>query len=185
MPAQQFPQSALPTAHVGIGDCCLSLKPVLFATVLGSCVSVTFFHPGRRAGGMFHAMLPQQALARSRPRPCMFADSAVACMLERFRAHGMRAGDLQVKLFGGGNTMLNEHPEAMREMLDVGRKNVDNARAALTTHGLSPMTEDVLGAKGRKLFFSTLTGEVWLRYLSDELSRAVAAREFPKERRLL
>lgn len=176
MPRQPTPHPHLPTAHVGIGDCCLSLKPVLFATVLGSCVSVTFFHPGRKVGGMFHAMLPEHSL-RKNQRPCLFADLAVATMVERFRARGMRAADLVVKFFGGANTMQANHPEAMREMLDVGRKNVDQARAALTAHGLSPVVEDVLGCHGRKLFFSTETGEVWLRYLSDELTRAVAARE--------
>jgi len=177
MPAQTPAKSDLPAIHVGIGDCCLSLHPAMFATVLGSCVSVTFHHPARLVGGMFHAMLPTHTTAKHHQRPCLFADFAVTTMLERFRVHGIKPRELVVKLFGGGNTMQNNQPVALREMLDVGRKNVDYARAALAEYGLQPVSEDVLGAQGRKLFFSSATGEVWLRYLSDELTRAVAAKE--------
>lgn len=171
------PDQNLPSGHVGIGDCCFALKPVLLSTVLGSCVSVTFHHPGRGVGGMFHAMLPEKALAKMRQRPCLFADGAVDAMLERFRASGMKPSELVVKLFGGANTMQENHPEHLREMLDVGRKNVEAARAALTAHGLTPVSEDVLGPYGRKLFFNTRSGEVWLRYLNPEQTRRVVVCE--------
>lgn len=171
------PDQSLPTGHVSIGDCCFALRPVLLSTVLGSCVSVTFHHPGRGVGGMFHAMLPERALAKARQKPCLFADGAVDAMLERFRASGMKGAELVVKLFGGANTMQESHPVRLREMLDVGRKNVEAARAALTAHGLKPAAEDVLGPYGRKLFFSTGTGEVWLRYLNPEQTWRVAVCE--------
>lgn len=171
------PDPSIPNGHVGIGDCCFALRPVLLATVLGSCVSVTFHHPGRSVGGMFHAMLPEKALAKSRQRPCLFADGAVDAMLERFRAVGLKPGELVVKLFGGANTMQDNHPPHLRDMLDVGRKNVEMARAALSAHGLAPAAEDVLGPYGRKLFFNTGTGEVWLRYLNPEQTRRVAVSE--------
>lgn len=171
------PEQNIPSGHVGIGDCCFALRPVLLATVLGSCVSVTFHHPGRGAGGMFHAMLPEKAMAKARQKPCLFADGAVEAMLERFRASGMKAADLVVKLFGGSNTMQEGHPVHLREMLDVGRKNVEAARAALTAQGLKLAAEDVMGPYGRKLFFNTGTGEIWLRYLNPEQTRRVAADE--------
>ena len=171
------PDLGLPSGHVGIGDCCFALRPVLLATVLGSCVSVTFHHPGRSVGGMFHAMLPEKALAKSRQRPCLFADGAVDAMLERFRAVGLKPGELVVKLFGGANTMQDNHPLHLRDMLDVGRKNAEVARAALAAHGLAPVAEDVLGPYGRKLFFNTGSGEVWLRYLNPEQTRRVVVSE--------
>lgn len=174
---QEPPDQNLPNGHVGIGDCCFALRPVLLATVLGSCVSVTFHHPGRGVGGMFHAMLPEKAMGKARQRPCLFADGAVDAMLERFRASGMRPAELVVKLFGGANTMQENHPAHLREMLDVGRKNVEAARAALAAHELKPAAEDVMGLYGRKLFFNTGTGEIWLRYLNPEQTRSVASSE--------
>lgn len=172
-------QSGLPLGHVSIGDCAFARKPVLLTTVLGSCVCATFHHAQNKAGGMFHAMLPDQGLRRPHnTRACTFADLAVAAMLERFRQAGMAPAELTVKLFGGANTMEAGAGGPNHEMLDVGRKNVDSALAALAAHGLTPTCQDVLGAVGRKLYFSTLTGEVWLSYISPELARkAMAAKK--------
>ena len=176
-------RQGLPLGHVSIGDCAFALKPIVLTTVLGSCVCATFHHPGRKAGGMFHAMLPDKGLRRAEnARACTFADLAVAAMVERFREAGMPPAELTVKLFGGANTLEAGFGEGkrpgMREMLDVGRKNVDTALAALAAYGLVPKKQDVLGAQGRKLFFSTATGEVWMSYLSTELAlKALAAKQ--------
>jgi len=172
-------RSGLPLGHVSIGDCAFALKPIMLTTVLGSCVCVTFHHPGRKAGGMFHAMLPDRGLRRSeRTRACTFADLAVAAMLERFCQAGMVPAELTVKIFGGANTLETGYGSSSLDMLDVGRKNVNMALATLAAHGLAPSSSDVLGAKGRKLFFSTVTGEVWLSYLTPALARkALAAQE--------
>lgn len=171
----------LPLGHVSIGDCAFASRPMLLTTVLGSCVCATFHHPGRRAGGMFHAMLPDRGLRKNAGNSpaCTFADLAVEAMLERFRAAGMPPGELVVKLFGGANTMEAATGRTeLNEMLDVGAKNVRQALATLAAHGLAPKVRDVLGAYGRKLYFATATGEVWLSYLSPELARkALAERE--------
>ncbi|PKN07814.1 MAG: chemotaxis protein CheD [Deltaproteobacteria bacterium HGW-Deltaproteobacteria-8] len=161
-----FGSLGLPIAHVSIGDCAFATRPMLLTTVLGSCVCATFYHPKRQAGGMFHAMLPDASMARHNSRPCTFADQAVASLVERFRVQGMKAADLVVKLFGGANTMISSQPIALREFLDVGKKNVDSARAALASFGLHPVAEDTLGSRGRKLFFATATGQVWLTRLT-------------------
>lgn len=176
-----FARPDLPLGHVSIGDCAFAKNPILLTTVLGSCVCATFHHPRRKVGGMFHAMLPDKGLRRSpSTRACTFADLAVAAMLERFRAAGMPAGELTVKLFGGANTLEASFGPGKRDMLDVGRKNVDMALATLAAHGLVPVLQDVLGAQGRKLFFSTATGEVWRTYLAPEVAaRALAAKGKP------
>ncbi|GAB6127393.1 chemotaxis protein CheD [Humidesulfovibrio idahonensis] len=169
----------LPVGHVNIGDCAFAPRSMVLTTVLGSCVSATFFHPGRKAGGMFHAMLPDKSLRRasSTASDCTYADLAVAALVERFRAAGMPPAELEVKLFGGANTLQQSYGGDLREMLDVGRKNVEVALATLAGFGLRPKKQDVLGALGRKLYFCTGTGEVWLSYLDQELTRkAMAAR---------
>lgn len=170
-------RSGLPLGHVSIGDCAFALKPIMLTTVLGSCVCVTFHHSGRKVGGMFHAMLPDKGLRRSsHSRVCNFADLAVAAMVERFMEAGMAPAELTVKIFGGANTLEAGYGGPNHDMLDVGRKNVDTALAALATHGLEPISSDVLGARGRKLFFSTVTGEVWLNYLTPALVCKALAR---------
>lgn len=172
-----FNALGLPVAHVSIGDCAFATRSMLLTTVLGSCVCATFHHPARRAGGMFHAMLPSQGVARPGSRPCTFADLAVAAMVERFQSRGMDPADLVVKLFGGANTLEQAQPVALRELLDVGRKNVVSARAALAAFGLRAKTEDTLGASGRKLYFATATGEVWLTRLTPAETRTLPSEE--------
>jgi chemotaxis protein CheD len=172
-----FGSLGLPIAHVSIGDCAFATRPMLLTTVLGPCVCATFHHPGCQAGGMFHAMLPDVSMARKNARPCTFADQAVASLVERFHAQGMNPADLVVKLFGGANTMISSQPIALREFLDVGKKNVDSARAALAALGLHPVAEDVLGARGRKLFFATATGQVWLTRLTPSELRTLPPEE--------
>ncbi len=177
MPQMPSPERlGLPVGHVNIGDCAFAQRPMVMTTVLGSCVCATFHHPGRGAGGMFHAMLPDKSLRRPgrNTSDCTFADLAVQSMVERFMAAGIEPGELVVKLFGGANTMLDRHGAELRDMLDVGRRNVERALAALASYGLRPTVRDVLGNQGRKLYFATATGEVWLSYLSGELAAKVA-----------
>ena len=172
-----FDTLGLSVVHVNIGDCVFATRPMLLTTVLGSCVCATFHHPKLQAGGMFHAMLPDVGMARPDSRPCMFADQAVASLVARFRARGMDPADLEVKLFGGANTMISRQPQTLRDVLDVGRKNVASAHAALASFGLRPVAEDTLGVRGRKLFFATGTGEVWLTRLTPSELRTLPPEE--------
>ncbi|BBD09023.1 probable chemoreceptor glutamine deamidase CheD [Desulfovibrio ferrophilus] len=95
-------------------------------------------------------------------------DVAVDEIMVRFGKLGIKAHDLDVKLFGGGFTIDPERKDAVRDIVDVGRKNVSAARDSLAKHGLKVMAEDVLGRRGRKVFFLTATGEVWVRPVSAE-----------------
>lgn len=163
MDVRALPPQGLPQEHLKIGECIFTTRDILIVTVLGSCVSVTFHHP-EGAAAMFHAMLPDSSQSSGPVRhPCNFADLAVAAVLERFRSRGLSLRALRTRLFGGGNTFCAEERGRMAEMLDVGRKNVVSARAALERHGLTPLSEDVLGAKGRKVLFHTATGRTWVR----------------------
>jgi chemotaxis protein CheD len=157
-----------PVEHLQIGECILSRRPVLVTTVLGSCVAVTFHHPPSATGAICHAMLPDggpQTAARS--GPCKFVDRAVAAILERLDALGVPRRELTTTLFGGGFTIQPERKAHVRDVVDVGRKNVEAARRELARHGLTPVLERVLGDRGRKLFFHTGSGEVWVRFVDE------------------
>ncbi|WP_235896579.1 chemotaxis protein CheD [Oceanidesulfovibrio marinus] len=171
--------SGLPLKHLKISECMVTEKDCLIATVLGSCVSVTFFCPRPRLAGMFHAMLPESTneLFRKRddcctmPNPpldtCKFVDTAIQCVIAKFAARGVKPSSLEVKLFGGAFSLLSEEKKNVREIVDVGAKNVAMARLALKKLGLVPTAESVQGNRGRKLFFHTATGKVWMKYLGS------------------
>lgn len=163
---QDLLRAGIPLAHLKIGECIVSSRPLLVSTVLGSCVSVCFHHPATRTGAIFHAMLPTQAMSRETQPSCKFVDSAMELILARLGRLGIPQYEMECKLFGGAFTIQPERKDSVRNVVDVGRKNVDVAKAALADLGLRVLCEDALGRFGRKLFFATHTGEVWMRPVS-------------------
>ncbi len=141
------------------------------ATLLGSCVSITVWHPRLLAGGMCHYMLP----SRQRPPQAAlcgrYGDEAMEWMLARIRETGAPAAQFQAKLFGGGNMFET----AIGGGMDIGRR-IDMGRQLLTQAGISLIAEHVGGNAHRKLVFELWSGDVWLarpdRYasLGDALS---------------
>lgn len=161
-------EQGVPVAHLKIGECIFCRDKVLISTVLGSCVAVTFFDPKTRFAAMFHAMLPRSEMVREARMPCNAVDAAFDCILERFSAKDVRLSRLETKLFGGANTMRGQGRDRLAPILDVGRKNVLEARKQLDALGLRPDAQSTLGDKGRKVVFFAATGEAWMRYVTAE-----------------
>ena len=97
-------------------------------TVLGSCVSLTFWHPSLLVGGMCHYMLPSRAQERrsaaAHGLDGRYADEAIVMLTKEIDAFGVPHREYEVKLFGGGNMF----PGRSNEKGHVGVKNVDSAR---------------------------------------------------------
>lgn len=153
----------LPVEHLKIGECVFTTRAVLLSTVLGSCVAASFFHQPSRAAALFHAMLPDSTQGRRMARPCHYVNRAVEEIMRRFLRFGAKPREIQIRLCGGANTMQGEERKELKDVLDVGRKNVEAARKALRQAGLSILAEDVLGQRGRSVLFDTGTGRLWLR----------------------
>lgn len=159
--------TGLPHVHLKISEGIVTRRDMLISTVLGSCVSVTFFHQQTKLTGIFHAMLPEQAMMRNAAGqpPCKFVDSAITLVEEEFSRKNVELKDVDLKLFGGAFSMNNGKSDAMRGIVDVGGKNIAMARHCLQQRGLSLLSEHVGGTKGRKLVMDTRTGEVWMKLL--------------------
>ncbi|MFV0423683.1 chemotaxis protein CheD [Oleidesulfovibrio sp.] len=159
----------LPHVHLKIGEGIVTRKALLISTVLGSCVSVTFFHRDLRLGGIFHAMLPSVGDSYSvQNDPCRYVDTAIEAVYGNFEKRGLNPSEVEVKLFGGAFSMglKEEYPD--RCVIDVGGRNVSRAREVLADKGLMIIGEQVQGSRGRKLLFNTATGEVWVKLLSNQ-----------------
>ena len=159
--------AGLPHAHLKIGEGIVTSTDMLITTVLGSCVSVTFFHQPSGLSGIFHAMLPTHTM-RNGPAdmPCKFVDSAIELIERQFSRRGVLLADVDVKLFGGAFSMNHGSKEPVRGIVDVGSKNVAMARQCMAERGLKILRENVKGARGRKLIMDTRTGEIWMKLLS-------------------
>lgn len=144
------------------GEVLVTRTPALVSTVLGSCVAVTMFSPSRCFGAICHAMLPVNA---GRENDLRYVDSALRYLYAKVMEHGA-CGDLVVKLFGGAQVLAVG--ERLPERQVVGDQNIAKAEAVLASLGLSVAVRDTGGFQGRKLFFCTRTGDVFVRRMRHE-----------------
>ncbi|WP_153131643.1 chemotaxis protein CheD [Dechloromonas hortensis] len=139
--------------HFGHGNTRIS-------TLLGSCVSITLWHPRRRIGGMCHYMLTERKRPANAPLDGRFGSEAFELFLQHVEAAGTRPGEYQAKLFGGGNMLSG--PSGGR--LEIGPRNVAHGRQLLASRHIALLAEHVGGSGRRKLHFDVWSGDVWLAF---------------------
>src|SRR5437899_1388161 len=94
-------------------------------TLLGSCVSITLWHPERRIGAMSHFLLSSRPAAVGQELDGRYAEEAMSLMLRDLAREKVFARECQAKIFGGGN-MFPRH--ARTNALNVGKRNGETAR---------------------------------------------------------
>ena len=135
-------------------------------TILGSCVSITLWHPILRVGGMSHFLLPTRGIAKG-PEGLdgRYGDEALELMFQDLRAAGANPVLCQAKIFGGGNMFPgNQHARGHQAIgLSVGQRNGEAARELLKRHGIAVATESLFGVGHRQIIFDISKGDVWSR----------------------
>lgn len=150
------------------GESHLVAEPAIMRTVLGSCVGVTFWIPRLGIGALCHPMLPtfpvkchvKMGLAASR----RYVDFAIRDLIQQIDNLGASRGEVEVKLFGGGDVLLVTN-EASRPT--VGYLNCEVALRVLAEEGFAVAASSLGGTCGLNIQFHTGTGEVLLKRLSD------------------
>ena len=143
------------------GDFQFGAAPLRLKTILGSCVTVTCWHPRLHVGGMCHIQLPRRPL-----RPAdgeldgRYADDAFLMFDQALARQGTPARDYVFKLFGGGNMFTG----GLARTIDIGGRNLAAVRVELARRGLEPAAEHVGGSGHRKLVFELASGHVWLAF---------------------
>lgn len=153
-------QRAMHEVFLNPGDFYFGGGDTRISTLLGSCVSITLWHPRRRIGGMCHYMLTARRQAPGAALDGRFGSEAFALFLQHVEAAGTRPGEYQAKLFGGANMLSG----AGGERMDIGPRNVEHGRQLLAAHNIALMVEHVGGSGRRKLHFDLWSGDVWLAF---------------------
>src|SRR5690606_4888940 len=141
------------------GDFWFGCAPAHLYTILGSCISITLWHPQRKVGGMCHYLLPKMELSLAPQQMGRTAGEAMALFLQAIRRYGTRPGEYQVKVFGGASLLI-ESPGAQLAH-QVSTQNVAPARQLLRESGFQIVSESVGGRASRKLVFDLTTGDAW------------------------
>jgi len=130
-------------------------------TILGSCVSITLWHPETSIGGMSHFLLPTRGKkVKHEDMDGRYGDEALAMMMADLRARGVEPTECQAKIFGGGNMFPGmSHASGIK----VGQRNGVAARAMLQAQGIAVVTESLFGIGHRQIIFDVSRGDVWAR----------------------
>ncbi|WP_051516576.1 chemotaxis protein CheD [Herbaspirillum sp. RV1423] len=148
---------------VNLGEVYFGCGDLQVETLLGSCVAITFWHPGRRLGGLCHFLLPErlrpplQGVEQDTPDG-RYGDQALSQLLDQVQRHDTRIADYAVKVFGGGNVL--DLPTIRTR---VGQANVDFALEILQRRQIKITAQDVAGDGYRYLRFDLNNGDVWVR----------------------
>lgn len=146
---------------VGISDVKVSrsVDEVIVTYSLGSCIGVCLYDVRLKIGGMLHFQLPESKLdmERSRLRPCMFADSGLAYLLQEMKNNGSSLLGLQAKIAGGAS--MQNGPSNF----EIGKRNCLAIRKALWKAGIMLAADDVGGGNARTLYLDIETGQVSIK----------------------
>lgn len=135
-------------------------------TLLGSCVSITLWHPRLQFGTISHYLLPCRNQAPVKPdAPGLdgkYGDEAIILMIDALHDVDIPITGCQAKIFGGGN-MFPDCP--INKQLDVGLRNGEMARKLMAQHHIPVVAEALFGYGHREIIFNLSNGEVWMRQL--------------------
>lgn len=128
-------------------------------TLLGSCVAITLWHPGRRLAGMCHFLLPSRARTAATPPDGRYGEEAVQVLLERIRAAGTEPQDYHAHLYGGADTM----PDGGNLRFNVGARNIEAGWHFIDRSGFQLQAVDVGEDMPRSVRLVRASGEVEMR----------------------
>jgi len=146
------------------GHLYMTRKPMVLRTILGSCVSATFWSARLGAGALCHGVLPRCPRGANLSDGHRYVDSSIRYLAEQFDALGAVRQAVEVKLFGGADVLHVSAARAARAT--VGALNCQAALEVLEEEGFSVAASDLGGTRGRTIHFYTGTGEVLVHRLA-------------------
>ena len=128
-------------------------------TVLGTCVSLTAWHPVLKLGGMCHFVLPMMPNPHSRNslgahELSRYGPIALAEMKYNMAQYAPLES-YEIGIFGGSDTLGS---------YQIGKQNIIVANQWLGSLNLTPVHSDVGGNSSRSLFLSLSSGSIKVKH---------------------
>lgn len=159
--------NGLSCVYIHPGEACFSSDPIVVTTVLGSCLSITMYSGKIKYAGISHCQLPNCRSSNMNCDNCQDPFKYVNCtimhMVKKFEQMHIKRNDIEVKIFGGADIFKSASGE--NRINSVGRQNIQTALETLAMFNMRAITSDIGGELGRKIFFLTATGDIFLSRL--------------------
>jgi len=124
---------------------------------LGSCIGLILCDPVRRVSGAAHMVLPRRRSGQAVSEPGKYVDTAVPCLLEQMEALGAQRADIYAQAAGGARML------ALSSLGDIGARNAEATKTALSEYGIPLLAERIGGTHGRTLWWDLRTGQATVR----------------------
>ncbi len=139
-------------------------------TLLGSCVSITLWHPGKRLMAMTHFLLPRDPQGE-RVYDTHYGVGVFHRLLRDMAMHGTHPAEYRKGIYGGGSLLAQDRPTSR-----VGQQNIKFAREQFEILAWTPDETDVDGSDYRRLNMDGGTGRVVCQRLGWKSSTFAAGR---------
>jgi chemotaxis protein CheD len=157
-----LPPSDIVEVFLHPGDFHFGKAETRIVTLLGSCVSITVWHPRLRVGGMCHFMLPSRGvIPEGASYDGRYGDEAMKLLMNHIWRLDVNPAEFQAKVFGGANMFPMQ---CQRNELNVGERNLEMALVLLERYEIGIKARHVGGDGHRKLMFDVWSGDVWLKH---------------------
>ena len=151
--------------RVGIADAKLISPPGTIMTIgLGSCVGILLYDVIKKDTALIHIMLPDSTAFKETTNPYKFADTAIPLMVKEMIKNGSSKKNLVSKIAGGAS-MFKFSEKSINS--DIGLRNIEAVKKALSKEGIKNIAEDVGGRKGRSIFVDAETGILTIRIVGE------------------
>jgi len=140
-------QNEIISAKILPGQFYVTKENEAIVTVLGSCISACIRDPLSGVGGMNHFMLPADNSGKDTKlsESARYGNFAMEMLINEILKNGGKKQNLEVKIFGGG--------KILRNMTDVGERNIEFAITYIKTEGLKLISSDVGSPHPRKVYY--------------------------------
>jgi chemotaxis protein CheD len=142
-------------------------------TLLGSCVSITMWHPVERIGGMSHFLLASRGDRKVLELDGRYGEESMWLMLREMTRANVNTAECEAKIFGGGNMFPHQ---SRATSVNVGQNNGDAARKLLQAYRIPIVSESLYGVGHRQVIFDVSSGNVWSRQVRPVDNSALETR---------
>jgi len=145
------------------GEFCFMKEAAHVHTILGSCISITLWHPELHIGGMCHFTLPKNPHKTNKNNILdgRFADDVLQMFKQAAKKYGTKISEYDAKIFGGGNMMRSKGQNIEHS---IGSKNAAAAMQLLMEENVTIQVAHVGEFGHRRIVFDVNSGDVWVRH---------------------
>lgn len=160
-------------AKIMPGEYYATTRDMLLVTVLGSCVCACIRDKVSGVGGMNHFMLPDAGQEQNNPlgASARYGAYAMEILLNQLFKMGVKRGNLEAKVFGGGAVLRGF------TVANIGEKNAEFVLKFLDTENIPVVAQDLLDIHPRKVYFFPRTGLVRVKKLKKVHNDTIISRE--------